>query len=202
MEPLGQSIRVVVLGDALASQSGDPKGIGWLGRVMARTAIEDPQVDVYPLPAPNQTSASLLERWSTEAQKRFSSDSINKLVVVLPNTDPAAGISTSRSRLNLANLLDDAKRYGISCFVIGPIPSRNPELNPEIEQLVTGFEDVCNRRGVAFADCFTPLVGHEGWNAEMQNNLSGLPGQVGHGLIAWLVLNRGWYSWLGVAENN
>jgi hypothetical protein len=29
-----------------------------------------------------------------------------------------------------------------------------------------------------------------------------LPGQIGHGLIAWLVLNRGWYEWLGLSVDN
>ena len=29
-----------------------------------------------------------------------------------------------------------------------------------------------------------------------------LPGQIGHGLIAWLVLNRGWYEWLGLTVEN
>jgi acyl-CoA thioesterase I len=32
----------------------------------------------------------------------------------------------------------------------------------------------------------------------MSYSIHGLPGQVGHGLIAWLVLNRGWYEWLDI----
>jgi hypothetical protein len=27
-----------------------------------------------------------------------------------------------------------------------------------------------------------------------------MPGQTGYGLMAWLVLNRGWYQWLGLEE--
>jgi hypothetical protein len=202
MNPIDRVIRVVVLGDTLVSSSGDPKGIGWLGRVLARTPIEDPQIDVYCLPAPDETSAALGERWATEAQRRFSPNTENRLVLMVPNSDPAAGISLSRSRLNLANILDDAKRLGVESFVIGPTPHRNPELNSEIEHLVAGFEDVCSRRSVTFVDCFTPLVDNEGWNTEVRGGQSGLPGQVGHGLIAWLVLNRGWYPWLGLPEQS
>jgi len=200
MNPIERSIRVVVLGDTLVSTSGDPKGTGWLGRVMARTPIEDPQIDVYALPAPDETSAALGERWTSEVQRRFSPNTENRLVIMMPNSDPAAGISISRSRLNLANILDDAKRLGVECFVIGPTPHRNPELNPEIEHLVAGFEDVCSRRQITFVDCFTPLVENEGWNSEVRVGQSGLPGQVGHGLIAWLVLNRGWYPWLQLPD--
>jgi acyl-CoA thioesterase-1 len=202
MNPIERSIRVVVLGDTLVSTSGDPKGTGWLGRVMARTPIEEPQIDVFALPAPDETSAALGERWNTEVQRRFSPNTENRLVIMMPNSDPAAGISLSRSRLNLANILDDAKRLGVECFVIGPTPHRNPELNPEIEHLVAGFEDVCSRRQVTFVDCFTPLVENEGWNTEVREGQSGLPGQVGHGLIAWLVLNRGWYPWLQLPEQD
>jgi hypothetical protein len=202
MNQIERTIRIVVLGDTLASSSGDPKGIGWLGRVMARTPIEDPRIDVYALPAPEETSAAIGARWATEVQSRFSPNTENRLVVMLPNSDPAAGISISRSRLNLANILDDAKRQGVECFVIGPTPHRNPELNSEIEHLVAGFEDVCTRRSVTFVDCFTPLVENEGWNTEVRGGQSGLPGQVGHGLIAWLVLNRGWYPWLGLPDQS
>ena len=200
MNPIEDTVRLVILGDTLVSSSGDTKGIGWLGRVMARTPIENPRIDSYALAAPDQTSAMIAERWQTEALKRFSENTVNKLVVMMPNSDPAAGISISRSRLNLANILDDARKNGIDVFVIGPTPHRNPELNSEIEHLVTGFEDVCSRRQVPFVDCFTPLVEHEGWNSEVRLGQTGLPGQIGHGLLAWLVLNRGWHEWLGVAE--
>lgn len=193
-------MRIVVLGDSLASASGDPKGMGWLGRVMARTPVEHPQIDVYALPNPGETTAQLASRYASEARSRFSPDSENRLVLVLPNADPSAGLSISRSRLNIATVLDEAKRAGIECLVVGPTPHRNPELNVEIEHLVAGFEDVCSRRGITFVDCFTPLVEHEAWITETNAAAGGRPGQIGHGLIAWLILNRGWYEWLGLQE--
>ena len=200
MNDSNREIRIVILGDSLVSASGDPKGVGWLGRVLARTPVVEPLIDVYPLPNPGDTSAKLLERYNGEAQLRFSTAAENRLVLVLPNHDPASGISISRSRLNAATILDDAKRKGVECFVIGPTPHRNPELNSEIEHLSAGFEDVCARRGVHYVDCFTPLIGHEGWNSEISSDPAGRPGQIGHGLIAWLVLNRGWNEWLGLPE--
>jgi len=200
MTDTNREIRIVILGDSLVSASGDPKGMGWLGRVLARTPVVEPLIDVYPLPNPGDTSAKLLDRYNGEAQLRFSTAAENRLVLVLPNFDPASGISISRSRLNAATILDDAKRKGAECFVIGPTPHRNPELNREIEHLSAGFEDVCARRDVHYVDCFTPLIGHEGWNSEISTDPAGRPGQIGHGLIAWLVLNRGWNEWLDLPE--
>jgi len=44
-----RNIRVVVLGDELLTGVGDPKGLGWLGRVQARIPQGD-DVAVFPLP--------------------------------------------------------------------------------------------------------------------------------------------------------
>jgi hypothetical protein len=193
-----RDVRIVILGDAIISAAGDPKGMGWVGRVTSKTPSNSPRIDIYALPAPDETTSMLAERWQSEVQRRFSADTENKLVIALSNHDPAAGISISRSRLNIATIIDEAKRAGIESFLVGPTPHRNKELNSEVEHLASGFEDVADRRGVPFVDCFRPLVEHEGWNLEIDTSENGLPGQVGHGLIAWLVLNRGWYEWLDI----
>jgi hypothetical protein len=193
-----RAVRIVILGDAMISAAGDPKGMGWVGRVISKTPSTFPRVEVFALPAPEETTSMLAERWQNEVQRRFSADTENKLVIALSNNDPAAGISISRSRLNIATIIDEAKRAGIETFLVGPIPHRNAELNSEVEHLASGFEDVASRRGIPFVDCFRPLVEHEGWNLEIETSEHGIPGQVGHGLIAWLVLNRGWYEWLNI----
>jgi hypothetical protein len=197
-----RNIRIVVLGDGLVSAAGDPKGMGWVGRVTAKTPSDSPRIDIFTLPAPDETTSMLAERWTDEVKRRFSADTENRLVITLSNADPAAGISISRSRLNIATIVDEAKRAGIESFLVGPTPHRNPELNSEIEHLASGFEDVAARRGIPFVDCFRPLVDHEGWNEEINLAENHLPGQIGHGLIAWLVLNRGWYEWLGLSVDN
>lgn len=201
-EQARRNIRIVVLGDGLVSAAGDPKGMGWVGRVTAKTPSTTPRIDIFTLPAPYETTSMLADRWTDEVKRRFSADTENRLVIALSNADPAAGISISRSRLNIATIVDEAKRAGIESFLVGPTPHRNPELNSEIEHLASGFEDVASRRGIPFVDCFRPLVDHEGWNEEINLAENHLPGQIGHGLIAWLVLNRGWYEWLGLSVDN
>jgi hypothetical protein len=193
-----RDVRIVILGDGIISAAGDPKGMGWVGRVISKTPANSPRIEIFSLPAPDETTSMLAERWQSEVQRRFSAETENKLVIALSNHDPAAGISISRSRLNIATIIDEAKRAGIETFLVGPTPHRNAELNTEVEHLASGFEDVASRRGITFVDCFRPLVEHEGWNLEIETSEQGLPGQVGHGLIAWLVLNRGWYEWLEI----
>jgi lysophospholipase L1-like esterase len=193
-----KDIRIVILGDSLVTATGDPKAMGWVGRVLARTPRENPRIEVYTLAVPTETSGRLVDRWVNEVQLRFSPDTDNRLVIALGNTDPSAGVSISRSRLNLATIVDEARRNQIESFVVGPVPSHDQALNAEIEHLTSGYEDVTSRRGIPFVDCFHPLVDHAGWNEELLASEHHTPGQVGFGLLAWLVLNRGWMEWLDV----
>lgn len=200
MQQLESSLRVIILGDQLITASGDPKGMGWVGRVQARTPQVDPTIEFLALPFPNDNSHDFSKRWLAEVKPRLSEVGSNQIAIALGNHDIRAGLSTSRSRLNLATVLDEALKLGLEPFVLGPTPHKESALNSEIEHLSWGFEDVCNRRNVPFVDCFHPLLEHQGWNQELQESPSGLPGQIGYGLIAWLVLNRGWLQWLGVDE--
>jgi hypothetical protein len=195
-----RNIRIVIIGDDLIGAGGDPKGLGWVGRVIAKTQSDYPRVDFYTLATPEISTAGMSEQWLEEASKRFAADTDNRLIICLNPNDINSGITMSRSRLNLANILDTAASKGVQCFVISPIPSRNPQLNYDIEHLSAGFEDVASRRSLPFVDCFRPLVDHAGFNEELKNSVYGLPGQLGHGLIAWLVLNQGWYRWLDLPE--
>lgn len=190
---------MVILGDELLSGAGDPKGLGWLGRVQARLP-QNEDVALFPLAMVGETSSELLERWKVEAMPRFSPDTENYLVVALGTSDIKAELTISRSRLNLASLLDEAAREGVKIFVIGPTPTGVAELDFEIDQLNAGFEDVVKRRQIAYVDCFRPLKDHEGWLQEVSTHSRKLPGQVGYGLMAWLVLNKGWFEWLGLTE--
>lgn len=196
-----RQLRVVILGDELLTASGDPKGLGWLGRVQARLP-QGEDVAFFPLAMVGETTTALLERWRSEAMLRFSPETENYLVLALGAEDVKSGVTISRSRLNLASLLDDAIREGVKIFVVGPTPTGVPEIDFEIEHLSAGFEDVVRRRQIPYVDCFKPLKDHEGWQQETASNPRGLPGQVGYGLIAWLVLNRGWFEWLGLTEQH
>lgn len=200
MQQLESALRVIVLGDQLITASGDPKGMGWIGRVQARTPQVDPTIELITLANPEDNSLTLSKRWQAEVNPRVNNLGRTKVAIALSHHDIRAGLSTSRSRLNLATVLDEALKNGYEPFVIGPVPHKEPAMNSDVEQLSWGFEDVCSRRNVPYVDCFHPLQGHEGWNTELQNSPSGLPGQVGYGLIAWLVLNRGWVEWLGIEE--
>ncbi|MGO2633534.1 MAG: GDSL-type esterase/lipase family protein [Galactobacter sp.] len=194
-----RSVRLVAIGDELLAGHGDPRGLGWFGRVLARTPGDQVQLEPYVLASPKETTEELAGRWLGEAQQRFNPDGANRVVVALSAADEEQGISTARSRLNLANILDAATQLSLSAFVVGPPPTLDPARNQRISQLSTAFGDVTTRRNHFYVDTFTPLEGHEQFRTDLAAHW-GVPSQQGHGLLAWLVLHRGWYPWLGITE--
>lgn len=193
-------LRIVVVGDALVAGVGDSKGLGWTGRVAARTTPPVGGLAMFPLGVPGDGTAHLLARTRSEAWRRYSPTADNRLIIAPGVQDLEQGVSLARSRLNLANLLDDARTDDVGCLVVGPPPSADRHDNNRVEGLSEAYADVCERRDIGFVDCFTPLVGHEQWYADLIDGDGVHPGQVGYGLIAWLVLHRGWHNWLGVPE--
>jgi acyl-CoA thioesterase-1 len=194
-------LRVCVVGDDLVAGVGDPKALGWVGRVAARTSRAEGLVTVFPLGVPGETTAGLSGRWREETGRRFAGASPEdcRLVIGLGHGDIHEGVTLPRSRLNLANVLDECQSRGMPTFVVGPPPGED-RLNPKIAQLSSAFFDVCLRRQVPYVDAFTPLVSHEDWLTDLATGDGNHPGQAGYGLIAWLVLHCGWHSWLGLPE--
>lgn len=192
-------LRLAVVGDELVAGAGDPKGLGWVGRVTARTPTPDP-LTVLTLAVPGETSTQLGARWDEEVTRRWSPEADNRLVVALGRADVAAGLSLARSRLNLANILDVADQRRIPAFVVGPPPGAAVD-NEKLADLSAAFADVATRRRVPYVDTYGPLVAHDQWLGDLAAGDGILPGQAGYGLMAWLVLHTGWHAWLGLPDD-
>jgi len=192
-------LRLAVVGDELVAGAGDPKGLGWVGRVTARTPTPEP-LTVMTLAVPGETSTALGARWDEEVTRRWSPEADNRLVVALGRADAAAGLSLARSRLNLANILDVAEQRRIPAFVVGPPPGGTADAD-KLADLSAAYADVATRRRVPFVDTYTPLAAHDQWLGDLAAGDGILPGQAGYGLMAWLVLHTGWHAWLGLPDD-
>jgi lysophospholipase L1-like esterase len=191
-------LQVCIIGSELVAGVGDPRGLGWVGRVAAQTP-DNPPATFIPLAVPMETTEALAERWSAEVGRRLTRGYRHRLVVALGTADLTATLSTARSRLRLADILDGAARRSLPTMVVGPPPGRGLD-NDLIAGLSRAFRDVTERRGITYVDTFGPLIAHEQWIGDMATGDGHHPGQAGYGLIAWLVLHSGWYAWVGVAE--
>ncbi len=191
-----RDIGMCFVGDGFVAGYGDPKALGWVSRVVGRTHAQDADLSPYNLGVRGDSSAEVMQRWRDECAPRWAGRAERRLIVGVGARDVPAGISTARSRLNLANVLDEAATSGIATFVVGPPPSLQAELNARLETLSAAQADVCKRRGVPFVDCYHPLLEHDQWLSDLSAGDGTHPGQAGYGLIAWLVLHHGWQRWL------
>ncbi|HYN68135.1 MAG TPA: GDSL-type esterase/lipase family protein [Ornithinibacter sp.] len=195
-----RDLALVFLGASLVAGVGDPKGQGWVTRVVGRTQHPDLELTAYNLGVRGDTSADVLHRWATEVPLRWAGRTERRVVLSVGTNDVVTGITLARHRLNLANLLDDAATSGVGAFVVGPPPTADLELNERLEVLVDAQADVCARRGIPFVDCYGPLMGHDQWRTDLAaSRVENHPGQAGYGLIAWLVLHNGWTDWLQIS---
>lgn len=195
---LPRSIRLVAVGDELLTGVGDPRALGWMGRVLSKTSLHGIDLQCYVLPVPGEGTEALSHRWESETASRFSAHAENYLLIALNDHD-LTNATSARARLNLANILDRAAQQGITCLVLGPLPRLDEDENRNISQLNKAYQDVATRRSHPYVDAFTPLVNHQQWREDLTAN-GGHPGQAAYGLIAWLILHRGWHRWLGLNE--
>ncbi|MGL5856916.1 MAG: GDSL-type esterase/lipase family protein [Angustibacter sp.] len=198
--PVPRDVRLCVVGDSFVTGYGDPRALGWVGRVVARTARDQVDLSVYPLGIRGDSSTDVLARWRVETERRWHVGADNRLVVAVGGNDIEHGISLARTRLNLANLVDDATSEGLRPLVIGPPPRADRGWHDAQRAVHEAQRDVCERRGILYVDCFEPLVGHEQWYADLEAGDGVHPGQAGYGLLAWLVLHCGWSAWLGIPD--
>ena len=186
--------RLIILGDELVAGSGDERGLGWVGRAVARTEFTS-DTHVLTLAVPGETTSALAERWNREVQLRVPENEQVFAAIGMGVADIPAGISPARTRLNLANVLDGLYNLGISTMLVGPPPL--PHIDSEsVRELSKIGKEVAGRRNVPWVNTFDPLVNHEQWAREFATSGSTLPTQTCYGLLAWLVLHEGWYDWL------
>lgn len=196
-DSLGPAEAVICfVGASVLAGVGDPKALGWVGRVVARSIQPDLRLTAYNLGVRGQTSADVLRRWRVETEPRWRVGAARKLVLQAGAADLDAGISLARSRLNLATVLDDAIADGIAPFVVGLTPVLDDIRTERLQVLADDQAEVCERRGVPYVDCLRPLRGHEQWEPDLGTSDGVHPRQAGYGLIAWLVLHNGWTQWL------
>ncbi len=194
-------INVFFVGDELTAGHGDPKALGWTGRVAARTLPLQPALRFHTLAVPGETSGAMTARWDDEALRRTpdlgNADSINAVIFALGRHDIDRAVSPTMTRLNIANALDRAKALGFRTMLAGPPPGR-PEDNQSIAELSALCEEAASRRAVPYVDMFGPLARHEQWIQDIATGDDDLPRQAGYGLMAWLVLHSAWHDWLGI----
>lgn len=190
-----RDVRVCVFGDSLVVGVGDPKALGWVGRVAARTPPSTGvALTVYPLGVRGESTADVVVRVPVESASRFARGDESALVLAVGLGDALRAVEPARSAATLEFGLESTT---VRRLVVGPPPVGDQDLRERIARIDDTYAGVCERLGVAYVSSYTPLVDHPPWIEEpLADGVH--PGQAGYGMLAYVVLHGGWYEWLGV----
>lgn len=194
------------VGDELVAGHGDPKALGWAGRVAARTLPLSPGLKFHTLAVPGETTGELADRWDSEALRRVGPDgpehTDNYVLFAIGRHDVVRGVSPTMTRLHLANTLDRASALGFKAMLAGPPPVEADGGRQTIAEYAALCEEAAVRRDVPYIDMYGPLARHDQWATDMSMSGGALPLQAGYGLMAWLVLHSTWHDWLKIAPTS
>lgn len=190
-----RDVRVCFFGDSLTAGVGDPKALGWVGRVAARTPWStDIHLTGYNLGVRGETTEEIVVRMPLESATRFSRGDEHRVVIAPGVVDALSHVEPARSAAALGFGLEAAS---VPVMVVGPPPVGDDDMRARVESLDAAFADVCKNRDVTYIPTFSALAHRKPWqDARADDGLH--PNQTGYGLLAHVVLNDGWYDWLGV----
>lgn len=184
-----------MFGDSYVAGVGDPKALGWVGRVAARTPPSTGvDLTAYPLGVRGETTEQVAVRMPLESASRFARGDEHRVVVATGINDAANYVPVERSTAALGFGLEAA---GVPALVVGPPPVGDDDLMSRIGALDAAFSDLCERRDVRYISTFGPLKNRKPWH-EARADDGSHPNQTGYGLLSYVILHGGWYQWLGV----
>jgi lysophospholipase L1-like esterase len=190
-----RDVRVCVLGDSFVAGVGDPKALGWVGRVAARTPPSTGvALTLYPLGVRGQSTEDVVVRMPLEVSPRFARGDEHGVVLSVGIADAFAAVPVARSA---ATLEFGLRSTDVSRLVVGAPPVGPPEVRERLAALDTAFARVCERLDVPYVSTYAPLARHGPWQRlRLADGVH--PGQAGYGMLAFVILNGGWYEWLEV----
>lgn len=148
----------------------------------------------YPLGVGGEATEEVVVRMPMECAPRFARGDEHRVVLAVGVADAVRGIEPERSAAALEFGLSS---MSVPALVVGPPPVGDVDLRRRIEAVDAAYADLCERRSVPYLPTFEALVHKAPWQrARAADGIH--PDQAGYGMLAYLVLHGGWYSWLGI----
>ena len=194
-------LRLLCFGDSFTAGVGDPRGQGWVGRVVEAASAADRPLTAYALGVRRETSVEVAVRWRFEAMPRLARAADCRVVFAVGANDTtledgAPRVTPDRSRLALGKMLDQAAELGLPAAVAGTPPVGDAAPRPRARELSGGV----GVRGAARATPFWPVAraldASRPWLEEQAAGDGAHPGARGYELLAQALLDAGLLAWL------
>ncbi len=203
--------RVCFVGDSYVAGTGDPAGLGWVGRLCAAAWRRGNDLSFYNLGIRGETSVMLAARWKHECALRLPDDSPGRLVFMFGINDISERLGVGlRVELEASiaaarTMLHDAARW-LPTIWIGPAPA-NEEMSPmspmpgvaydfrndRLLALNAAYESIARELGIPYLDIANPLTANADYRrSQVEGDKMHCSGE-GYAMIADLV-DR-WPAW-------
>jgi len=190
-------MRLCFFGDSIVNGTGDPTGLGWVGRVGAAARRRGHDLTLYNLGIRRDTSADVAARWQEEAARRLPAGIDGRLVFCFGGNDcvgegGAPRVAQASALAHARAILTAAKAHHPT-LMLGPPPLYVGDSDARIATLSRALASLCGELQVPFLDLHTPLAAIGLWRLDAAAGDGAHPGAAGYALIADLV--EGWPAW-------
>ena len=191
-------MRLCFIGDSFVNGTGDPVGLGWVGRACAAARRRSHDITCYTLGIRGDTSADIARRWREEAARRLPAGIDGRLVFSFgandcrgetgtPRVDPGASLANARA------ILGTAKTHHPT-LMLGPPPlSDDAAADAAIATLSPALAGLCRELAIPYLELHRPLSAIGLWRIELAAGDGAHPGAAGYAVIAEIV--EGWGAW-------
>ena len=193
-------MRICFVGDSFVNGVGDPRGLGWTGRICVEAHQYQDEITVYNLGIRRETSADILKRWLGEVSCRLSPEYDSRVVFSFGVNDTT--IEQGKTRVCLSDSLNNIRQILTTAssrfpvLMIGPPPIADVEQNQRICELSQQMQLIGEQVNIPYLDVFTPLKSSAVWMSEVEHYDGAHPREKGYTKFADLVKSwSAWQSW-------
>jgi lysophospholipase L1-like esterase len=194
-------LRLLCFGDSFVAGVGDPRGQGWVGRVVEAVHAAGRPLMAYNLGVRRETSVEVAVRLRFEAMPRLLAGADCRVVFAVGANDTtveagAERVPPDRSCMALDKMLDQVADLGLPAAVAGPPPAGDDAQQARVVALTDAFAEVCAAREVPFWPVAQTLLASRTWLDEAAAGGGAHPGAAGYELLARTLLDAGLLDWL------
>ncbi|WP_238385120.1 GDSL-type esterase/lipase family protein, partial [Nesterenkonia muleiensis] len=188
----GPDVRVCFVGDSFVAGTGDPTGLGWVGRVTAQAISRGMRVTTYNLGVRRETSVQISHRILAEVKPRLSDVDAPRVVVSFGVNDTVLEHGQSRVQAHeavtaLVNIHQSLAPLPL--LMVGPPAIDDNAQNARLEHLNELLRTTAEAHNIAFIDTFHATVTNHSWRDEVRNGDGYHPSANGYQLLAETVVN-------------
>ena len=194
-------LRLLCFGDSFTVGVGDPRGQGWVGRVVEAAFAAGRPLTAYALGVRRETSVEVAVRWRFEAMTRIARDADCRVVFAVGANDTTIEgdgprVTPERSCRALETMLEQAAGLGLPAAVAGPPPVGDAAQRARAVELSDAFGELCAARAAPFWPVARALDASRPWLEEQAAGDGAHPGARGYELLARTLLEGGLLAWL------